>query len=99
MSLTPENSSTGWPSFGERFKSTWDSTHLWIKKGAQVKNASIESGRREPSEPRKFLALLAARRLSSAILPVRARSAFPAGIFVSCVSEFWGQIELSDPSS
>ena len=36
MSLNPENSSTGWPSFGERFKSTRDSTHRWMKEGAQV---------------------------------------------------------------
>ena len=36
MSLTPENSNTGWPSFGERFKSTRDSTHRWMKEGAQV---------------------------------------------------------------
>jgi hypothetical protein len=36
MSITPENSSTGWPSFGEHFNSTRDSTHRLRKEGAQV---------------------------------------------------------------
>jgi hypothetical protein len=36
MSLTPENSSAGWPRFGEHFKCRRDSTHRWMKEGAQV---------------------------------------------------------------
>ena len=36
MSLTPENSSSRWPSFGERFKREKDSAHRWMNFGAQV---------------------------------------------------------------
>jgi hypothetical protein len=36
MSLTPENSSAGWPRFGEHFKIRRDSNRRWMKVQRQV---------------------------------------------------------------
>ena len=36
MSLNPDNSSAGWPGFGEHFKRPQGFTYRWLKDGAQV---------------------------------------------------------------
>lgn len=44
MSLTPENSSAGWPSFGEHFNGSKGSTYRWTKDGAQVTSGKPNTG-------------------------------------------------------
>ena len=48
MSLTPENSNAGWPSFGEHFTAKKDSAYRWMNFGAQ---ATVNL----PACPREFI--------------------------------------------